>query len=325
MKMPVSSGAVLQRCRRADGAHSHEGSGLGLSIARWIVDLHGGERHPGRERGASRLPHGRRAPGSAAVTDVNLNFPRPAALLAAGLIAAVLVVGNPVGLGATISAVAVTAAVAGPLGTPLVAVLFLLLIAAGVLWQSAWVPRTLVWTTGIALLVFALLTPDALVAKHNVHRWSQTGRIDLTYLDGLSADAVPALTELRPRLRSCVLTDDADHLQRREPWHAFNLSRHRARQTLAALGDLGAPCQAHESQDGARRHSRQAYATPLYDPRSRPGGQAAFSRRLRPRDRARADSGLERYEEGPCMSFTPTAGDRDVCYKRVQGKLLKAS
>ncbi|MFN2557669.1 MAG: DUF4153 domain-containing protein [Nitriliruptorales bacterium] len=122
------------------------------------------------------------------------------------------------------------------------AALFLLLIGAGVRRQSTWLPRSLVWLTGIALLACALLHPDALVAKHNVARWSQTGLIDLAYLDGLSADAIPALAKLPPRLRSCVLTDDVDHLHRPEPWHAFNLSRHRARQILNAL-DLGVPCQ----------------------------------------------------------------------------------
>ena len=46
---------VFERFYRADSARasSDGGAGLGLAIARWIVDLHGGEIHPER-----REPHG---------------------------------------------------------------------------------------------------------------------------------------------------------------------------------------------------------------------------------------------------------------------------
>jgi signal transduction histidine kinase len=46
---------VFERFERLDAARSSSdgGAGLGLAIARWIVDLHGGEIHP-----EARDPHG---------------------------------------------------------------------------------------------------------------------------------------------------------------------------------------------------------------------------------------------------------------------------
>jgi signal transduction histidine kinase len=61
---------VFERFYRADTARatSDGGAGLGLAIARWIVDLHGGEIHPER-----REPHGCRMvvelPGARARTE----------------------------------------------------------------------------------------------------------------------------------------------------------------------------------------------------------------------------------------------------------------
>lgn len=114
--------------------------------------------------------------------------------------------------------------------------LFVVVMAAGVRWDGRWLPRASTVLTAVGLLALALVRPDALVAEHNVQRFEATGRIDVAYLDGLSADAVPALTALPADLRHCVLADDAAHLRTAEAWHAFNISRWRARVALEGPG-----------------------------------------------------------------------------------------
>jgi hypothetical protein len=114
--------------------------------------------------------------------------------------------------------------------------LFALLVAAGVLRA---VGRNLaqiaVVGTAVGLLAFSLANPDGLVAERNVERWRETGRIDLLYLQELSADAADTLAGLPPHLRREALAPLAARLETDEPWSSFNLSREQARDVLAAL------------------------------------------------------------------------------------------
>jgi hypothetical protein len=116
--------------------------------------------------------------------------------------------------------------------------LFALLVAAGLVRAvGANLARIVVVGTAAALLAFSFANPDRLVADHNVDRWRETGRIDLLYLQELSADAAPALAELPPELRVEALRPLAVRLEGREPWSSFNSSRDGARELLATLGD----------------------------------------------------------------------------------------
>jgi hypothetical protein len=48
------------------------------------------------------------------------------------------------------------------------------------------------------------VNPDAYIARQNVERFEETGRIDVFYLGGLSADADSELDRLPDRVRECV-------------------------------------------------------------------------------------------------------------------------
>ena len=83
------------------------------------------------------------------------------------------------------------------------------------------------------LLAFSLSNPDGRVAARNVERWRHTGRLDISYVQGLSADAVPALAQLPEPLRASVLVPYRRRLAGSEPWSSANRSRRNARAIFA--------------------------------------------------------------------------------------------
>lgn len=103
-------------------------------------------------------------------------------------------------------------------------VVVVLVLAAGVSLRGRWLPWAALLTGAAMLLGLAALNPDAYIAERNIERFRQTGRVDWYYLGGLSADAVPALSELPARDRACVLRAQPRH----DDWLAWNLGRARA-------------------------------------------------------------------------------------------------
>ncbi len=98
----------------------------------------------------------------------------------------------------------------------------LLVMGAGLRLSGAWVARTALLTGAAAVLGLALVNPDAWIARHNLDRYADTGRIDWNYLSGLSDDATPALAD-NADARACLAppTGESD-------WLSWNLGRHRA-------------------------------------------------------------------------------------------------
>ncbi|GAA3659211.1 hypothetical protein GCM10022237_19010 [Nocardioides ginsengisoli] len=107
--------------------------------------------------------------------------------------------------------------------------LVLAVAAGGIALRGAWLPRFALITGAVGLLGLAAINPDAWIARHNIDRWEQTGKVDWAYLSGLSDDAVPVLAKLPAAERACTL-------DRRRPadddWLEWNLGRSRAAQAL---------------------------------------------------------------------------------------------
>jgi hypothetical protein len=94
--------------------------------------------------------------------------------------------------------------------------------------------RAMVVAGAVALLALAVSDPERFVAEQNVARFSATGTLDVGYLSGLSADAVPALARLPEPLRSCALAPIAGRVDE-DGWREANLSRATARDLLAGV------------------------------------------------------------------------------------------
>ena len=105
----------------------------------------------------------------------------------------------------------------------------LLVVAAGVRLRGSWVPRGVLLTGAGALLVLAAANPDALIARANLDRFAETGRVDPVYLSGLSADAAPVLAG----------TGCATVPVRRGDWLEWNLGRARADVSVASARIAG--------------------------------------------------------------------------------------
>ena len=115
------------------------------------------------------------------------------------------------------------------------AVVFVLVLVAGARWRGRWLPRAVVQVVAVAMLGLALVNPDALIVRHNVAAERDARLVvglDVVYLQGLSADAVPGIARLDEPLRSCVLQRIA--VQAPLGLADWNLGRERAAQVMQA-------------------------------------------------------------------------------------------
>ncbi len=86
------------------------------------------------------------------------------------------------------------------------------------------------------LIIFNLLNPDLFIAKRNIERFNQSGKIDAHYLGNLSADAVPVMLGVYDRLNDQdkeelrkLLDIKKDWLEKQQThWQTYNFSRNKA-------------------------------------------------------------------------------------------------
>ncbi|MFC4614427.1 DUF4153 domain-containing protein [Cellulomonas algicola] len=104
-------------------------------------------------------------------------------------------------------------------------VVLVLVLVAGVRWRAGWLPTAVLGVVGATVLVLAAVDPDAQIVRHNTGADLDVP-LDVRYLQGLSADAVPAVDALDEPLRSCVL--DGMSLREAESGFGWNLGRARA-------------------------------------------------------------------------------------------------
>jgi two-component system sensor histidine kinase BaeS len=128
--------------------------------------------------------------------------------------------------------------------------LVLAILAAGVTLRAAWLPRTAL-LGGVGLLLgLAAINPDAWIARHNLERYEETGKVDWYYLQGLSADAVPELATLPDDVVECALVGHGTG--EGGDWLEWNLGRSRAepllREELAEWSYDDAVCAAGTSR-----------------------------------------------------------------------------
>ena len=99
---------------------------------------------------------------------------------------------------------------------------------AGVAPWRRWVPRFALITGGLGLLGLAAINPDAWIARHNIDRYEETGKLDWAYLATLSSDAVPTLQRLPVEVQACAFSYNAGW-SFGDDWLEWNLGRARAR------------------------------------------------------------------------------------------------
>ena len=85
-------------------------------------------------------------------------------------------------------------------------------------------------TTILFLATMNFLNPDSFIARHNLARYNETGKIDLEYFNQLSADAIPDMLSAQKILPPDQLNSAANNLTKPyyTKWQSLNVARWKA-------------------------------------------------------------------------------------------------
>jgi hypothetical protein len=110
------------------------------------------------------------------------------------------------------------------------------------------------FATVLLLLSMNLINPDAFIARKNIERYQETGKLDVQYVARLSDDAVPVLMPLlngaQNETQRSLMEELYSSLEYREPrtWKSIRLSEIRAAKLLAPYANV-----MREAADEARQ------------------------------------------------------------------------
>ncbi|QRG66839.1 DUF4173 domain-containing protein [Brevibacillus choshinensis] len=117
--------------------------------------------------------------------------------------------------------------------------LFILFVIAFLkIWRNNFSLLKVYGVAGIAAYVLLnYINVDAVIAKKNIQRYEETGRIDVAYLTSLSLDAIPVIMTLKedPAVADKIkylLQERAEELKEDRGWQSFHLAKHVAKSYL---------------------------------------------------------------------------------------------
>ncbi len=103
-----------------------------------------------------------------------------------------------------------------------------MVLAAGVRLSGWWIPRAALVTGAVMLLGIGLANPEAWIARQNIERYEETGKIDLDYLTTLGPDATPVIEAGLPAEMAQDVIGRQHVPSQQDDWLGWNLGRARA-------------------------------------------------------------------------------------------------
>jgi len=114
-----------------------------------------------------------------------------------------------------------------------------LVVATGIWSRKIPIVKSIVVITIIMYTAINYLNIDGFIARKNIERYNETGKIDASYLTSLSFEAIPYLIELRDKSDSnikMVIDENLKYrkevLDKQNSWGEFNFSKNRTRKLL---------------------------------------------------------------------------------------------